>query len=311
MKYDMEKLLELYNQPFMNLIYQSHKVLEDNFPEKDMEISTLTSIKTGACPENCKYCPQSAHYNTGIQKESLINVAEVVKRAKAAKDNGAQRFCMGAAWRNLHNKDIELVTTIVREVKALGLETCMTLGMITKPQALKLKDAGLDFYNHNLDTSWDFYENITTTRTYDERLETIENVQKAGMKVCCGGIFGMGESAEDRLNLLETLANLNPYPESVTINRLVKIKGTPLENAEDIDSFEFIKIIAIARIIMPKARVRLTAGRGQMSQEMQALCFFAGANSIFFGEKLFVSDLPNSTEDKGFLDKLGIKWKAA
>lgn len=272
-----------------------------------MQISTLLSIKTGGCPENCSYCPQSAHYQTGLQKEPLISVQEVVQAAIRAKSAGATRFCMGAAWRGPRDKDLALVCDMVDEVKKLGLETCVTLGLLNDSQAEKLKQAGLDFYNHNIDTAPEFYNKIITTRTFEDRVNTLESVRKSGIKVCCGGIIGLGETNDDRINMLVFLANLEEPPESVPINRLIKIPGTPLENQDPVDPFDFVRTIALARIIMPKSYVRLSAGRESMSDELQALCFMAGANSIFYGEKLLTTDNPIPEKDNRLFKRLGLE----
>lgn len=308
MEWTPQKVVELYKLPFMDLLYKSQQIYREHFPNQDIQLSTIISIKTGACPEDCKYCGQSAHYNTKIQKEPLMEINRVIEKAKTAKKNGADRFCMGAAWRSLHDRDLPHITKIIKEVKALELETCMTLGMITKKQAKILKEAGLDYYNHNLDTSERYYKEIITTRTYQDRLETLQHIRDSGIKICCGGIVGMGESLEDRAELLSNLANLNPYPESVPINLLTKVKGTPLEGEKEMDVFEFIKTIAIARILMPSSRVRLSAGRHTLSEEAQALCFMAGANSIFYAvNKIFVTENPDIEKDLHLLKKLGLR----
>jgi len=301
-----EQVIALYEKPFMDLIYQAQTIHRQHFPEMDMQLSTLLNVKTGGCPEDCHYCPQAARYHTGVKAEKLMDAEAVKKQAQCAKEGGATRFCMGAAWRELHDRDVPKVVELVREVRALGMETCMTLGMLTEVQAQALKEAGLDYYNHNLDTSPEHYSEIITTRTYDERLQTLEHVRHSGMKVCCGGIVGLGESREDRVGLLTVLANMQPYPESVPINHLVPISGTPLEDMTPLDSFEFVRTIAIARILMPKARVRLSAGRTAMSDELQALCFLAGANSIFYGDKLLITENPQMQHDQALLKKLGI-----
>ena len=310
-KYKKEDVLNLFNLPFLDLIYTAQRIHKENFPENDVQISTLLSIKTGACPEDCKYCSQSAHYNTGLKKEPLMDVDAILEKAILAKNAGSQRFCMGAAWRSLHNKDVPKIVEIIKQVKEkTGLETCMTLGMITKDQALELKEAGLDYYNHNLDTSEEYYKDIITTRSYQDRIDTLDNVASVGLKTCCGGILGMGESEEDRASMLSTIANLEPQPESVPINMLIKIKGTPLgDDHKSIDPIDFVKTIAVARILCPKSRVRLSAGRSNMSDEMQALCFVAGANSIFYGDKLLTTPNPSENEDLELLEKLGINVK--
>ena len=297
----------LYALPFNDLLFQAQTVHRQHFKPNEVQVSTLLSIKTGACAEDCKYCPQSGHYNTGLERERLLEVEKVLTQAKAAKDKGASRFCMGAAWSNPKQRDMPYIIEMVRGVKAMGLETCMTLGMLDGDQAQTLAEAGLDYYNHNLDTSPEFYGEIITTRTYQDRLDTLSHVRDAGMKVCCGGILGMGESANDRSALLMQLANLPEHPESVPINMLVKVAGTPLENVEDLDAFEFIRTIAVARIMLPQSHVRLSAGRSRMNEQMQALCFFAGANSIFYGDKLLTTDNPEADADMQLFAKLGIK----
>lgn len=297
----------LYALPFNDLLFQAQTVHRQQFKPNEVQVSTLLSIKTGACAEDCKYCPQSGHYNTGLERERLLEVEKVLTQAKAAKDKGASRFCMGAAWTNPKQRDMPYIIEMVQGVKAMGLETCMTLGMLTGEQAKTLADAGLDYYNHNLDTSPEFYGEIITTRTYQDRLDTLSHVRDAGMKVCCGGILGMGESANDRSALLMQLANLPEHPESVPINMLVKVAGTPLENVDDLDAFEFIRTIAVARIMLPQSHVRLSAGRSRMNEQMQALCFFAGANSIFYGDKLLTTDNPEADADMQLFAKLGIK----
>ena len=306
MKYTKQEVLELFELPFLELLFKAHLVHRENHQINKIQISSLCSIKTGSCPEDCKYCSQSAHYKSGLQKEPLMELENILNEALKAKKNGASRFCMGAAWKKLHEKDTEKMCEIIKEVKNLGLETCMTLGSVTKNQAEKMKEAGLDYYNHNLDTSKDFYPNIITTRTYEERIETLKNVSDAKIKICSGGILGMGETREDRAMLLIELASLEVQPASVPINNLIAIKGTPLENAQKIDNFEFIKTIAIARILMPKSVIRLSAGRGEMSEEMQAMCFFAGANSCFYGEKLLTTSNSNETKDALLFKKLGL-----
>jgi biotin synthase len=306
MKYSKEEVLKLFEMPLMDLLFKAHQIHRENHDVNKVQISTLCSIKTGSCPEDCKYCSQSAHYKSGLQKEPLMDIDSILKEARQAKEKGAERFCMGAAWRKLHDKDTEIICNVIKEVKNLGLETCMTLGMISKEQAVKMKDAGLDYYNHNLDTSREYYPNVITTRTYDDRLETIANVSNAGINVCSGGILGMGETRIDRIMLLIELANLNPQPQSVPINSLVKIKGTPLGESEKLDNFEFVRTIAVARILMPKTAVRLSAGRLEMSEEMQAMCFFAGANSCFYGEKLLTTENPEMESDIQFFKKIGI-----
>ena len=301
------EVLGLLRQPFNDLLFQAQTVHRQHFDANRVQVSTLLSIKTGACPEDCKYCPQSGHYNTGLDKEKLLEVQRVLDEAAAAKAIGATRFCMGAAWKHPSDKDMPYVLQMVRGVRELGLETCMTLGKLTQEQTAALADAGLDYYNHNLDTSPEFYGNIITTRTYGDRLQTLSYVRDAGMKICSGGILGMGESLEDRAGLLIQLANLPEHPESVPINMLVKVAGTPLENAEDIDPFDFIRMLAVARIMMPRSHVRLSAGREQMSEQTQALAFLAGANSIFYGDRLLTTSNPQAEKDMRLFDRLGIK----
>lgn len=302
-----EQVLDLFNLPFNDLMFQAQVVHRRYFNANEVQLSTLLSIKTGACPEDCKYCPQSARYDTGLERERLMEVEKVIEQAKAAKASGASRFCMGAAWRSPKSKDLKVVKEMVKGVKSLGMETCMTLGMLSEGQAKELAEAGLDYYNHNLDTSREYYPEVVTTRTYDERLDTIDKVREAGINVCCGGILNLGETRDDRINLLLTLANMEPYPESVPINNLVPIPGTPLANKSNMDQFDFIRTIALARIMMPKSYVRLSAGRNSMTDEMQTLCFMAGANSIFYGEKLLTTKLPATERDVNLLKKLGIQ----
>ena len=297
----------LFNQPFLDLLFKAQKIHRDNFPANQVQMSTLLSIKTGACPEDCTYCPQSAHYKTGLKKEKLMPLEDVVGEAKAAKEKGASRFCMGAAWRSPPKKDLPQVIEMVKAVKAMGMETCVTLGMLDKQQASALKKAGLDYYNHNLDTSPEYYKKVITTRTYDDRLQTLENVRDSDINVCCGGIIGMGETRDDRVELLLQLANLPQHPQSVPINRLVTVKGTPLELQSQMDDFEFVRNIAIARLMMPKSMVRLSAGRDAMSDAMQTLCFMGGANSIFYGEKLLTTANPELDRDQQLFAKLGIE----
>ena len=306
----LDEVRALFTQPFNDLLFQAQGVHRQHFNANEVQVSTLLSIKTGACPEDCKYCPQSGHYNTGLDKEKLMEVQKVLKAAAEAKAIGSTRFCMGAAWKHPSAKDMPYVLEMVKGVKALGLETCMTLGTLDQEQTMALADAGLDYYNHNLDTSPEFYGNIITTRTYAERLQTLGYVREAGMKICSGGILGMGESLDDRLGLLIQLANLPEHPESVPINMLVKVKGTPLAEAEDVDPFDFIRTLAVARILMPESHVRLSAGREQMNDQMQALAFFAGANSIFYGEKLLTTGNPDADRDMRLFARLGIKPEA-
>ena len=300
------ELEALFSQTMNDLLFQAHSVHRQFHDPNAVQISTLLSIKTGACPEDCKYCSQSGHYNTGLDKEKLLEIEKVVKEAALAKKQGASRFCMGAAWRGPQQKQMPYVLEMVRQVKALGMETCMTLGMLDSDQAQSLSEAGLDYYNHNLDTSAEYYSKVITTRTYQDRLDTLHHVREAGMKVCCGGILGLGESRNDRVGLLQQLANLPHHPESVPINMLIKIAGTPLADEADVDPFEFIRTIAVARIIMPESAVRLSAGREGMNDEMQAMCFFAGANSIFYGEKLLTAANPEANKDSQLFERLGI-----
>ncbi len=297
----------LFALPFNDMLFRAQQVHREHFDPNAVQLSTLLSIKTGGCEEDCKYCPQSAHFDTGLKAEKLLPLQEVLEAARAAKASGATRFCMGAAWRSPKERDMEHVTAMVREVRALGMETCMTLGMLDADQAQTLKDAGLDYYNHNLDTAPEFYGEIITTRTYQDRLDTLSNVRQAGINVCCGGIVGMGESRTERAGLLAQLANLDPYPESVPINQLVAVPGTPLEGTEPIDPFEFVRTIAVARIIMPRTMVRLSAGREQMDEALQALCFAAGANSIFYGDRLLTTSNPQAERDRHLMARLGLQ----
>ncbi|GAC1623864.1 MAG: biotin synthase BioB [Nevskia sp.] len=301
-----DQVRALFALPFNELLFRAQSVHRRHFDPNAVQLSTLLSIKTGACPEDCGYCPQSARFTTGLKAEPLLPLAEVRKAALDARANGATRFCMGAAWRAPKDKDIERVAEMVREVKALGLETCVTLGMLKPNQAQNLAAAGLDYYNHNLDTSPEYYGEVITTRTYEDRLETLGNVRAAGLKVCCGGIVGMGESETDRVEFLRALANLPAHPESVPINELVPVAGTPLAEAASLDPIEFVRTIAVARILMPQSYVRLSAGRTEMSEETQALCFFAGANSIFYGERLLTTQNPQNERDRALFAKLGI-----
>jgi biotin synthase len=296
----------LFDLPFMDLLFQAQTVHRANFAPNQVQVSTLLSIKTGACPEDCKYCPQSGHYNTELEKEKLLEVQKVLEEAAKAKEKGASRFCMGAAWKHPSERDFPYVLEMIKGVKNLGLESCVTLGTLTDAQAKQLADVGLDYYNHNLDTSPEFYDSIITTRSYQERLDTLSKVRDSGIKLCCGGIMGMGEEEKDRIGLLRQLSQMTPHPESVPINMLVKVKGTPLENVDDLDEFDFIRTIAVARILMPKSHVRLSAGRQEMSEQTQALCFMAGANSIFYGEKLLTTGNPEADQDRMLFAKLGI-----
>ena len=293
--------------PFNDLIYQAQQVHRSNFDANKVQLSTLLSIKTGGCSEDCAYCPQSARYNTDVENEKILALDEVISAAKAAKESGASRFCMGAAWRSPKQKDLDLVKQMIVEVKKLGLESCATLGMLNQDQTRQLKEVGLDYYNHNLDTSPEFYGDIISTRTYQDRLDTLQNVRDQGIHVCCGGIVGMGESLDERVGLLAELANLTPQPESVPINLLTQVEGTPLFGIEELDHFDFVKTIAVARILMPKSFVRLSAGREKMNEATQALAFLAGANSIFYGEELLTTENPASEKDQELMKKLGIK----
>lgn len=296
----------LYEQPFMDLLHQAHSVHRAHFNPNEMECCTLLSIKTGRCPEDCAYCPQSAHYNTGLEPEKLLSVEAVRASANAAKAAGATRLCMGAAWRNPSKKDFPKVLELIKAVKETGLEACVTLGMLDESQAKQLHEAGLDYYNHNLDTSPDYYKKIITTRTYEDRLQTLEHVKNAGMNTCCGGIVGMGETRDDRVQFFLALLALPGPLKSIPINQLIPIAGTPLANTQALDSFEFVKTIAIARLLFPESRIRLSAGRENMSDELQALCFYAGANSIFFGEKLLTAKNPGTEHDLMLLNTLGM-----
>ena len=299
----------LFELPFNDLLWKAQQVHRANWDANEVELATLLSIKTGGCPENCGYCPQSAHHDTGVVAEKMMAVDEVVAAAQAAKDSGATRFCMGAAWRSPKDRDIDAVEQMVKAVKALGMETCATLGMLKEEQAQRLAGAGLDYYNHNLDTAPEFYGEIITTRDYQDRLDTLGHVRQAGLKVCCGGIVGMGESRQQRAGLIAQLANLNPYPDSVPINHLVAVEGTPLADQDPLDPLEFVRTIAVARITMPKARVRLPAGRRQLGEGIQALCYLAGANSIFYGDKLLVTGNPEVEEDRALLARMGMKGR--
>jgi biotin synthase len=307
----VEQVLELFELPMNELMARAAQVHQENFPEGDIELATLLSIKTGGCPEDCGYCPQAARYHTDVKATKLMDVEEVLAAAKAAKEAGSDRFCMGAAWREPKDRDIEKVVAMIKGVKDLGLETCATLGMLAPEQAKALGDAGLDYYNHNLDTSEDFYGSVINTRQYQDRLDTLQSVRSAGMSVCCGGIIGMGETRRQRAGLIAKLANLNPYPESVPINHLVPVPGTPLADQKGVDPLEFVRTIAIARITMPTARVRLSAGRQELGRPVQAMCFMAGANSIFYGDKLLTTDNPEADADRELLSELGLKTKTA
>ena len=301
------RALALYDLPFNDLLHRAHTVHRENFDANRVQRSTLLSIKTGGCPEDCGYCPQAARYHTGVESQALLALDEVVAAARTAKAHGATRFCMGAAWRGPKARDLEPVLEMVREVKALGIETCCTLGMLREGQAEQLREAGLDYYNHNLDTAPEFYGEIVTTRDYADRLDTLERVREAGLKVCCGGIVGMGETRAARAGLLAQLASLDPQPESVPINELVQVEGTPLAGTEKLPWVEFVRTIAVARILMPRSAVRLSAGRSAMDEAVQALCFFAGANSIFYGDKLLTTGNPDVARDDALFSALGIE----
>jgi biotin synthase len=301
-----EEITSIFELPFNDLIFQAQSIHRQHFDPNQVQVSTLLSIKTGACPEDCGYCSQSARNEAEVERERLLPLEEVIEKAQLAKNNGASRFCMGAAWRNPTDKNLDKVIDMVIAVKNLGMETCVTLGMLTEQQSKRLKDAGLDYYNHNLDTSPEYYGDIITTRTYDDRLDTLKHVRDAGINVCSGGILGMGEKQTDRVSLLQQLANMPRHPESVPINMLVQVEGTPLYGVDEIDPLVFIRSIAVARILMPKSYVRLSAGRTGMSEETQALCFLAGANSIFYGDKLLTTANPDENHDRQLFDKLGI-----
>jgi biotin synthase len=305
-RWTVAEIAELFELPFSDLMFRAQTVHREHFNPNAVQVSTLLSIKTGGCSEDCGYCPQSARYHTGVENEELLALDEVVAAARAAKENGASRFCMGAAWRGPKQRDLEPVLKMIEEVKSLGLETCATLGMLKEGQAEQLRDAGLDYYNHNLDTAPEFYGEVISTRTYQDRLETLDRVRDAGMNVCCGGIVGMGESRNQRAGLIAQLANMETPPESVPINMLTQVEGTPLHGTEELDPFEFVRTIAVARITMPKSYVRLSAGRQSMPESLQALCFLAGANSIFYGEKLLTTGNPDVEADQALFAKLGI-----
>jgi biotin synthase len=300
----------LFAMPFVDLLFHAQRVHRQHHEPSTVQMSTLLSIKTGACPEDCAYCPQSVRYDTGLERETLLDVNEVIAAARRAKDAGATRFCMGAAYRSPKPKQVTAIAQMIREVRSLGMETCATLGMLTPAQADELKTAGLDYYNHNIDTSPEFYGEIITTRTFQDRLDTLEAVREAGLKVCCGGIVGMGETTTDRAKMLLTLANLPAHPESVPINELVQVPGTPLHGKPGVDPFDFVRTVAVARLLMPAAHVRLSAGREQMSDELQALCFMAGANSMFYGEKLLTTGNPDVERDQRLFARLGLKPEA-
>lgn len=303
----VDAVIALYELPLMDLLFRAQTEHRVHHEPNTVQLSSLLSIKTGACPEDCAYCPQSSRYETDVPKEALLPVQQVLEAARKAKENGAQRFCMGAAWRSPTARQVDAVAELVSAVKAMGLETCVTLGMLKEGQAEQLRDAGLDYYNHNLDTSPEYYRRIITTRSYQDRLDTLQRVRDAGINVCCGGIVGLGESRRDRAGLIVELANMSPYPESVPINNLVKVPGTPLANEDDIDPFEFVRTVAIARITMPRTVVRLSAGREQMDDTLQALCFMAGANSIFYGDQLLTTANPQVERDRALFERLGLK----
>jgi len=302
-----DEIAGLFQQPFNDLLYQAHRLHRQFFDPNEVQISSLLSIKTGACPEDCAYCPQSVHYATGVENENLMELDDVVSAARAAQAQGATRFCMGAAYRRPRPAQLEKIAEMIGAVHALGMETCATLGMLDEQQASLLREAGLDYYNHNLDTSESFYPRIISTRSYRDRLDTLRAVRRAGLKVCCGGILGMGESLQDWIDMLHTLATLEEHPGSVPINQLIQVEGTPLEAAPAVEPLDFVRVIAVARILMPASHVRLSAGRSRMSDEMQALCFFAGANSIFYGEKLLTADNPDTDCDRRLMRTLGLK----
>jgi biotin synthase len=303
----IQDVLGLYEAPFTELVYRAAGVHREHFDPAAVQLSTLLSVKTGGCPEDCAYCPQSRRYSTGVGDEEILSVDAVLAAASAAKQSGASRFCMGAAWRGPKERDLDRILPMIEGVKALGLETCVTLGMLKPGQAERLRDAGLDYYNHNLDTSPEFYGHIISTRTYEDRLDTLERVRAAGIRVCCGGIVGMGESRRDRAAMIARLSSLDPHPESVPINALVAVEGTPLARAQPIDPLEFVRTIAAARIAMPRAWVRLSAGRETMPEPVQALCFLAGANSVFYGEKLLTTGNPEAVRDRALFARLGLR----
>jgi len=303
----VDEVEKLFSLPFNDLMFRAQQAHRMHFDANEVQLSTLLSIKSGGCPEDCKYCPQSSRYNTSVESELLMQKDEVMKAARIAKEKGASRFCMGAAWREPQGRAFELVLDMIREVKCMGMETCATLGMLTSEQAAKLRAAGLDYYNHNIDTDPEYYKEIISTRSYQDRLDTLKNVRAEGMSVCCGGIVGMGESMHNRAGMIVQLARMNPHPESVPINMLVRVEGTPLEGVDALENFDFIRTIAVARITMPASHVRLSAGREVMSEEMQSLCFLAGANSIFYGEKLLTTGNRDAENDQALFAKLGIR----
>nr|WP_238530152.1 biotin synthase BioB [Alicycliphilus denitrificans] len=309
--WSVQAVQDLLDLPFMELLWRAQAAHRAHWPEGDVELATLLSVKTGGCPENCGYCPQSAAFDTGVKGQKLMEAEEVVRAAQAAKDAGATRFCMGAAWRAPKDRDIEKMAALIAAVKGLGLQTCATLGMLQQHQARALRDAGLDYYNHNLDTAPEYYQDVVSTRQYQERLDTLRHVRTAGIGVCCGGIVGMGEAPVHRAGLIAQLANLDPYPESVPINSLVRVPGTPLADSAPVDPLDFVRVIAVARITMPRARVRLSAGRQQLGDAVQALCFLAGANSIFYGDKLLVTGNPDVEADNRLLARLGLRGTRA
>jgi biotin synthase len=308
--WSIDEIDDLLNLPFSDLIYRAQTVHRENFDQNTVQVSSLISIKTGSCSEDCGYCSQSAKHGTDVENEKLLPIAEVVEAAQAAKDKGSTRFCMGAAWRNPTDSNLQHVKEMITAVHDLGMETCVTLGMLTEKQAIELKEAGLNYYNHNLDTSPEFYGNVVTTRTYEDRLKTLSHVREQGISVCSGGILGMGESRRDRASMLRELSNMVKHPDSVPVNMLVQVEGTPLFGTAALDPFEFIRTIAVARILMPKSHVRLSAGRGDMSDEMQALCFLAGANSMFYGERLLTTDNSETSKDVELFDRLGIAFQS-
>jgi len=305
----LQEVQALFDLPFNDLLFRAQLVHRENFDPNQVQVSTLLSIKTGACAEDCSYCSQSAKYETQLEREKLLPLDEVIEAAQSAKDKGANRFCMGAAWRNPTDKNLDKVIEMIEAVRALGMQTCVTLGMLSEPQAKRLQDAGLDYYNHNLDTSPEFYGNVITTRTFQDRLDTLQHVRDAGINVCSGGILGMGESDTDRARMLQELANMPQHPQSVPINMLVQIEGTPLYGADQLDPLEFVRSIAVARLMMPQSYVRLSAGRADMSDEMQALCFLAGANSMFYGERLLTTDNPEANQDQELFERLGLNMQ--
>jgi len=305
--WSLDEARAVYTAPFADLVFHAQRVHRENFAPNRVQVSTLLSVKTGACPEDCKYCPQSVRYDTGLEREELLQVDEVVAAARSAKAQGATRFCMGAAYRSPKARQLDQIKRMVSEVRALGLETCATVGMLTPAQARELKDAGLDYYNHNLDTSREYYGEIVTTRRYEDRLDTLQAVRDAGIRVCCGGILGMGESEQDRVALLHTLATLSPHPESVPINQLVQVPGTPLHGLAPLDPLELVRAIATARLLMPRSYVRLSAGRTEMDDATQALCFLAGANSVFYGDRLLTTPNPGRSRDEELFARLGIE----